>query len=104
MSKPMIIEVPHALTRDEAKQRLDGGFKHLDKEFRASGLAKMESSWTDYRMKFMAQAMGQVVSGTLDVLDDKVRAEIQVPAFLAMIGGEIKKRLTNEATALLASE
>ncbi len=100
----MIIEVPHALTRDEAKGRLDGGFKHLDKEFRASGLAKMEGGWTDYRMRFMAQALGQVVTGTLDVLDDKVRAEIQAPAYLAMIGGEIKKRLTRDATALLASK
>ena len=100
----MIIEVPHALTRDEAKRRLDGGFKHIDNEFRSSGLAKMESSWTDYRMRFMAQALGQAITGTLDVLDKSVRCEVHVPGFLAMLGGGIKKRLTQEATALLAAK
>ena len=100
----MIIEVPHALSRDEAKRRLSGGFAHLDNEFRSAGLAKMESNWTDYRMKFMAQALGQVISGTMDVLDQSVRVEVHVPGFLAMIGGGIKKRLTREATALLASK
>ena len=100
----MIIEVPHSLSRDEAKRRLAGGFEHIDREFRSSGLAKMESSWSEYRMRFMAQAMGQVITGALDVLDQKVRVEVHVPAFLMMIGGGIKKRLTQEATALLASK
>ena len=100
----MIIEVPHALSRDEAKRRLVGGFDHIDKEFRSSGLAKMESSWSEYRMTFLAQAMGQVVTGVMDVLDQTVRVEVHVPAFLMVIGGGIKKRLTQDATALLASK
>jgi len=100
----MIIEVPHSLSRDEAKRRLAGGFEHIDREFRSSGLAKMESSWSDYRMRFIAHAMGQAITGALDVLDQTVRVEVQVPAFLAVIGGGIKKRLTQEAQALLASE
>ena len=100
----MIIEVPHALSRDEAKRRLAGGFEHIDKEFRSSGLAKMEATWSEYRMRFMAQAMGQVITGALEVLDQKVRVEVHVPAFLMVIGGGIKKRLTQEAQALLASK
>ncbi len=100
----MIIEVPHSLSRDEAKRRLAGGFEHIDREFRSSGLAKMESSWSDYRMRFIAHAMGQVITGALDVLDQTVRVEVQVPAFLAVIGGGIRKRLTQEAQALLASK
>ena len=104
MSKPLIIEVPHSLSRDEAKRRIAGGFDHIDKEFRSSGLAKMESNWSEYRMRFMAQAMGQAITGALDVLDQTVRVEVHMPAFLAIIGGGIRKRLTQEAQALLASK
>lgn len=104
MTTPMIIEVPHSLSRDEAKRRLADGFDHIDREFRSSGFAKMESSWSDYRMRFVAQAMGQAITGVLEVLDRSVRVEVQMPAFLAMIGGGLRKRLTQEATALLASK
>lgn len=104
MSKPMIVEIPHALPRTEARRRLDGGFDHLKQEFGNAGLAKMEKTWSGDSMTFVAQALGQAIHGRLEILDRMVRAEVYVPGFLGMIAGPIKNRIKRDAQLLLAQK
>ena len=101
MSKPMIVEVPHSLPRDEARRRLEGGFDHLKQEFGNAGLAKMEQTWSGDAMTFVAQALGQAIHGRMEVRDRVVHAEVYVPAFLRMIAGPIKNRIQKDAHLLL---
>jgi hypothetical protein len=101
MSKPLTVEIPHSLGREEAKRRIETGFERLEHQFGSGGLARMEKRWSGDRLSFQAQALGQHVSGRLEVLDQVVRMELDLPPFLAMIGSSLKGRLQKEGQLLL---
>ncbi len=101
MSKPLTIEIPHDLGREEARRRIEAGFGRLEHQFGGGGLAKLEKRWTEDRLSFEAQALGQHVSGRLDVLAHVVRMELDLPPFLAMIASSLKGRLQREGQLLL---
>jgi len=100
MTKPIVVTIPHALGRAEARRRIETGFEDLAAKL-PGGLAQLNKAWKDERLNFSAQAMGQGISGVLDILDDAVRIELVLPAFLAMIAGKIQGRLQKEGTLLL---
>jgi Putative polyhydroxyalkanoic acid system protein (PHA_gran_rgn) len=52
-------------------------------------------------MDFRARAIGQAISGRLEVLDDAVRMELDLPPLLAAIAGRITGRLAKETQFLL---
>jgi hypothetical protein len=47
------------------------------------------------------QAMGQRVASKLDVRDDHVHAEIDLPPFLALFADKIRAKLAKEGPKLL---
>ena len=95
------ISVPHRLSVAEAKHRLDTEFGQLERQFGAGGLAQVERRWVGDRLVFSARALGQIVSGTMDVLVGEVRMEIVLPGFLGTIAGVIKGRLKKQSQLLL---
>jgi putative polyhydroxyalkanoate system protein len=95
------LSIPHALGRDEARRRIEVGFGRLEQQLRAGRIARVERQWQGDRLTFRAAALGQSIDGRLDVLDDIVRMEIDLPPFLAAIAGRIKGRLQKEAQLLL---
>ena len=101
MSKPLTVEIPHDLGREEARRRVEAGFERLEHQFGAGGLARLEKRWAGDRMSFQAQALGQHFSGRLDVMAGIVRLEVDLPPFLAMIAGSLKGRLQKEGQLLL---
>ena len=52
-------------------------------------------------MDFAAEAVGQHISGVIDILDDKVQLEIVLPGFLGMIAGSIKRKIEDRGQLLL---
>lgn len=101
MNKPLVVEVPHSLAREEARRRLDGGFEHLQREFGDGGLAKMEKSWSGDTMSFVAQVLGQSVHGRLEVMDRLVRAEVFMSPLLSLLAGPVKNRIKRDTQLLL---
>ena len=101
MNKPLTVEIPHTLGREEARRRVESGFERLEHQFGGGGLAKLEKRWTGDILSFQAQALGQHVSGRLQVLAESVHMEIDLPPFLAMIAGSLKGRLQKEGQLLL---
>ena len=65
------------------------------------GMVKFEDDWTGDHLDFRARVMGQSVTGRLDVLDDCVHVEIDLPVFLAAIADKLKGRLRKEGQILL---
>ena len=57
--------------------------------------------WDGDRLAFSAKVVGQAVAGRLDVLEDAVRMEIELPAFFAMIADKVKGRLKKEGQLML---
>jgi putative polyhydroxyalkanoate system protein len=100
MSRTVVVSVPHKLSRTEARHRLEQGFSRLTQQLGGRMMA-MEESWDGDRLDFRAAALGQTITGHLDVLDDVVRIELELPAFLASLADSVSGRLKSEATLLL---
>ncbi|HEV2745717.1 MAG TPA: polyhydroxyalkanoic acid system family protein [Allosphingosinicella sp.] len=100
MTKPVSIDLPHRLGAEEAKRRMQGGIGRL-KDHVPGGAAEVRSRWEGNRMYLDVQAMGQEVTGHIDVEDSKVRLELMLPAFLALFAGKIEGLLRSRGTELL---
>jgi len=99
MSQPLTVNIPHALGRLEARRRIDDGIGRLTGQFGAN--AEVQQAWAGDKLNFTVKAMGQTVTGALDVLDDKVVIAVVLPAFLSFISGKIKSRLQQEGQLML---
>lgn len=65
------------------------------------GSAQVESRWEGDRLYLRVVAMGQEVSGHIDVFAEKVRLELILPAFLALFAGKIEGLLRSKGYDLL---
>jgi hypothetical protein len=60
--------------------------------------------WDGDRLTFGVAAMGQTVTGVINVLDAEVTMEIELPGVLGMIAGGLKDRLQKVGQLLLRKE
>ena len=100
MSKPITVSIPHQLGRQEARRRIEEGFARLGEQL-GGGLGQVHKSWVGDQMQFAAKVMGQAITGRLDVLDQAVTIQVELPSLLAMVAGKIKGRLQREGQLLL---
>lgn len=100
MAETIKVDIPHKLPREAARTRIEESFGKLRQDM-LGGMVKFEDVWTDDHLDFRARVMGQSVTGRLDVLDDAVHVEIDLPAFLAAIAEKLKGRLRKEGQILL---
>lgn len=100
MSQPLIVSIPHRLGRQEAKRRLDSGIGRLRPEL-AAFVNTLDYSWADDTLNFRASAMWQTITGRIDVLDDSVRIEIDLPWIMQLLGETIAKQVRGRGIALL---
>jgi hypothetical protein len=100
MSKPLVVSIPHHLGKDEAVRRLKSGLGSVRSNF-GHLFTIQEETWTEDRLAFRVSALGQAVSGTLDVLDDHVNLEIVLPWLLATIAATIQPLIRREAALML---
>jgi putative polyhydroxyalkanoate system protein len=99
MTKPISIDLPHRLGADEARRRMTGGIGKLRDHI--PGGAEVQSDWQGDRMNLLVRAMGQEVSGHIDVFDDKVRLEMLLPPMLALFAGKVEGLLKKQGTEML---
>jgi putative polyhydroxyalkanoate system protein len=99
MSKAVTVSIPHELGRAEARRRVEAGFGDLSRHL--GGLGAVSRTWDGDRMSFSFAAMGQAISGAIDVADHSVRLEVVLPNVLAMLAGKVKGRLQKEGQLLL---
>ena len=97
--KPIVIDIPHSLGASEARQRLEQGFDKMLGQMGEN--AKISREWVGDKMTFSAVAMGQTISGHLEVAAEAVRLEINLPNVLAMLAGQIKGRVQKQGQLLL---
>jgi hypothetical protein len=88
------------LGQDEAVRRLKGGLGAAQARF-GHLFTVQEETWTGNRLSFRIAAIGQVASGTIDVLNDRVNLEIVLPWLLAKIAETIQPLIRKEGTLLL---
>jgi hypothetical protein len=99
MTKPIVVDLPHRLGTEEAKRRMRSGIGKLPDHIPGGG--QVESSWEGDRMNLRVTALGQEVSGHIDVQEKKVRLELMLPPFFAIFAGKVEGLLRNRGTELL---
>ena len=100
MSKPLIVSIPHHLGREEAARRIESGLTAARANYSAF-LTIREETWTGDRLAFNLSALGQSAVGLIDVADDHVRLEVQLPWLLAMVAEKLAPAIRKEGTLLL---
>ena len=83
-----------------AKDRLKRGLDRIRSEVTAYATA-VESEWTDDRLTFSVGAMGQMIGGRMDVLDNAVRVEVDFPSLVALLADQIAARIRQTGARLL---
>lgn len=99
MSDPIRLEIPHQLGRAGARARVERGVTRLA-EIVPGGVIS-DQHWEGDRFAFAVEAMGQRVTSRLDILDDRLLAEFDLPPLLAMFAGKIRDKLAREAPRML---
>src|SRR5262249_32296983 len=106
MARPVSVTIPHNLGKVEARRRIDEGFGKMQQQM-ASGLGAMGSmlsfkqSWEGDQLNFEGGALGQKMTGRIDVRDDAVDIQIDLPDMLAAIADKVVGKLKSEAQILL---
>lgn len=100
MSKPLFVSIPHHLGRDEAKRRLQSGLGNARIHF-GHLFTVQEETWSGDSLAFRLTALGQAISGTIDVLDDCVNLQVTLPWLLAKLAETIQPLIRREGTLML---
>ena len=61
----------------------------------------LDYAWNDYRLDFQVVAMMQTITGRIEVYDDFVRIDLELPRLLHLLAKTIQGRIENRAAALL---
>lgn len=106
MARPVIVNVPHDLGKDEARRRIAAGFGRLREQITggAAGFLAIEERWEGDRLYLTGGGLGQKLSGRIDVLDDSVQIQVDLPGMLAGLADAIANRLRIQGTKLLRRE
>lgn len=104
--KPLVVNIPHELGRIEARRRLDEGADQLQRQM-SSGVGSMlvwSRRWEHDRLHFEAKSIGQTLTGRMDVMEESVRIEIDLPRVLAGLAERIAGRLRDTSQKLLQKQ
>jgi hypothetical protein len=103
MERPIDVDLPHKLGRDEAHRRIANNIHKL-KEHIPGGASHVDSSWEGDRLTLNVRAMGQKVEALIDVEETKVHCRIQLPGMLSLFAGPIESMLKLKGRDLLLED
>jgi hypothetical protein len=103
MARPVSVSIPHALGKEEARRRIEQGFGQLRQQMTSGigGMLKFQERWEGDRLHFEGGGLGQKMTGRLDIRDDAVDIQLDLPEILAAIAEKITGRLKTEGQKLL---
>jgi putative polyhydroxyalkanoate system protein len=87
------VEIPHRLSRDEARNRISGATARLETEYSAT------CQW-DGEMRLIVSRKG--LKAALDVEDTRVLVALELGFLLGPLGGSIRAGIVRQLTGLLA--
>ena len=103
MQRPIDVDLPHKLGREEARRRIADNIHKL-RDHIPGGASHVESSWEGDRLTLNIQAMGQAAEALIDVEEAKVHCRIQLPGMLALFAAPIEAMLKAKGGDLLLED
>jgi len=98
----MRVPIPHQLPREEVRRRLRDNVGDLETRI-PGGVADVDHSWpSEDRMMLTVGALGQAVHGHVDIEDNRVVLEVNLPPGLAFFEGVVEKAVRENGQKLLA--
>ena len=85
----MTIEVEHALSKQEAKHRIEELIERYREEYKKD-LQDLAINWTDDTAHIRIQAKGYSSAGTLEIKDSVVDLDFYMPFLLQVFSKKIK--------------
>ena len=99
----MQVAIPHDLGRDEVRRRLKSRSHELAGAI-PGGMAEVVTSWpSEDRMGMSIQAMGQALTGYIDIRDTEIEVVLDLPPALSFIQPIVEGAIRQQSQALLAS-
>lgn len=95
------IDVPHTLGRETALERVQM-FSDKIQARHADKIKEFTQSWEGDRLAFGFKTMGMKIEGGLEVSEDKVRVEGDLPFAAAMFKGQLTGAIQEQLLKLLA--
>ena len=103
MDRPIEVDLPHKLGREEARRRIAGNVHKLSDHI-PGGAADVKSNWVGDQLNLDITAMGQTVAAQIDVQETKVRCRVMLPGLLALFAAPIEAALNHKGSDLLLED
>jgi hypothetical protein len=100
MAQPVVVTISHKLGKQEAVRRLKAGFSKVHSSFGESFVV-VKDEWAGDHLDFRASLLGQTTTGSVDVAEDHVRLEVQLPWVLALLADKAKALVQREGKLML---
>ena len=103
MQRPIDVDMPHKLGREEARRRIASNIHQL-KDHIPGGAAVVDSNWVGDTLNLKVHAMGQAVDAQIAVDETKLHVRVMLSGMLAMFAGPIEAMLNKKGGALLLED
>jgi len=100
MADRLALDIPHRLGRAEARQKLENKLGHIVAALPGGSLNSHH--WEGDTLFLDIAVLGQRIASELEVLDDRVHAEVDLPPFGFLFADRIKAELNRVGTDILA--
>lgn len=94
------VAVPHSMPRESVTEKL----KSFGDQIAAMGKGQVkdvEQSWSGDTLNFSFKTLGSTIAGKLEVTDDQVRVEGDLPFAAALFKGKIESSIGDQLGKLL---
>ena len=95
MAKTLSVTLPHSLGAAEAKRRISSGIDSLRQQY-ASQISQAEIVWQDDHAEIKVGALGQTIHARIDVGDDQLHIEVDLPWLLQKLAQPVQAFLTRK--------
>ena len=100
MAEPVVVTIPHKLGKQEADQAPARGLQECALDLRRE-IRRHEGQLEGRPSRFQRELAGQNTTGMLDVAEDHVRLEVQLPWMLAMFANKAKALVKKQGQLML---
>lgn len=97
--EPVVITISHRLGKDEVIRRLKPALSQAAQSFPV--IAVEEETWTGDRLDFRVKALGNSIIGNVEVFENFVRLEAQLPWLLARFADGVRRVIETRGRILL---
>jgi len=101
MGRPVTVTIPHQLGREEARKRVDASLDQFKAQLGSAGLGNIQHAWAQDQLGFRAKALGQNITGHIDVRDSDLQIEVMLPGLLGGFAEKIAGKLKQQGGLLI---